>query len=186
MYINYNKIIRDGYDIDVVYLLHLISFCSIKKNDPENYWSRYINVKYSNILFDIEGFYTTSSSGRHSLNKSGKSLLDKYTTVDKADSDEGDEVIFNYLVNFVEYNSGEFFIANKSQLMRDIISFRTHTGLESKAIFTYIVRYFSDEAPKYLRKIENLFYKPKNAFSKKFNLDDSLLYDYIKQQNDNF
>lgn len=179
MYINFNKLMDDGNDPRSIYLLCMIAFSSTKKNDPDRYWSRYIDDNLVDVKEDLTGKWGQNKDGRYTLTKDGKNFLKKYTTISKTDATEGDEAIVSYLNGIVEDSDEGFFIGNKTQLLRNIVSFRTNADLTEKEVFNYVVRFFADDKPKYLKKLENLFFKPPTVYSTKFTLTDSMLYDFI-------
>lgn len=110
------------------------------------------------------------------LSNKGKDLYTSMTTYKLV---AGDELIYNFISDV--YNQLDKQPASRNKMLKLIASFRLEGGMSVEEIYKLCKSYVNDSKNmEYNNKLEYVFFKPENAYSK-FNLGDSRLWSYYLQ-----
>lgn len=139
--------------------------------------------KIENLQELIEGIITdkirdnytiTLKNGKYNLNDLGKDVLNNIEIVGYT---ENDGVLADYLIK--KYKEKELILCSRPKLLKLITWFRGATKFTHKEIFYLIIEYFKTEESDYNKRLDYLFWKPENSYSKP-NLTDSRLYTFYE------
>lgn len=98
---------------------------------------------------------------------------------------EEDIRIFEWMKQI--YLSNEKEIGNAKKCKMWISYFRSYSGISKNCLATLIKEFISDEDNfQWSKRLDYLFWKPANAFSSRFNLSDSKLYNYYEKRKEYF
>jgi len=110
------------------------------------------------------------------LSNKGKEL---YTSITTYKLSEGDEQIYNFISDV--YKQLDKQQASRNKMLKLIASFRLESGMSTEEMYLLCKAYVNDSNNmEYNNKLEYVFFKPENAYSK-FNLGDSRLWSYYLQ-----
>ncbi len=165
MFINF-KVLKDN-SISHNDMLILIAISQLNVNP-------YLKGNFFDIFgVDVKDINNEYISGGK-LTKQGKELL---TKIEKPDYDENAEKLAIWLIDY--YKSEGKATCSRKVLIELILWFVGETKIIYSDLHRYIQDYLNSDEGKYNHKLEYLFFKPENVYSKKRNLELSRLYNWI-------
>jgi hypothetical protein len=177
MNINFNYALKKGlYPQDVLHLM-LIKYCGVKENNANQY---FLDLTKALDTKNIVEYIKVAKNGNISLNTEGTKFLNDLSNVTEDLKTDEDNAILDYIVKYCEDNT-DYIVGNKKQLLRNIINFRLASGFSSEQIFTTMRHFLFSDDSEYFKKFEYLFWKPFNAYDKKFSLQNSRLYNHYEK-----
>jgi hypothetical protein len=130
----------------------------------------------------IKGDKSDSQYKRMRLSKKGDSILDDISTAGVL---EEDVTVYNWLAKVYKKEGKE--LGNMAKGKRMLAQFRAESGI-SKNHLAYLCKEFlnDEEAYKWSQKLEYLFFKAPSAYSTRFDLGESKLYQYYLRNREKF
>lgn len=164
MYINFKYLQTKGISpTDAIYLI----CCSQNKIDDlkeymENWFGEYNVLSYTEQL----------KNGKFVLTKAGREI---YENMQVPEINDDDVKIYEWLLG--EARDREWDVSNKKKVLGLVAWFRTQVGLTAKELTELIDKYLQAEDSKWNKKLEYMFFKPVNMYSKR-NLEESKLFNF--------
>lgn len=173
MPLNYKKLQKSGLSNDeLVYLLTLQGKTFIDFD--------FQNLLEKELVKEVKIKKTQERYEGIRLSTKGTAFL---VSIFQEDEAEGLDELYTSLLNIYEMNGHSSKIGNKAELRRRLNWFLTVTDFTVTDIETVVedyVRYIDN--PTYLTMLENLPWKPQNAFQSKKSLDYSKLYSLLQEK----
>lgn len=177
MYINFKEFKKSGLTPEDLVLL-----CAIKQENVEHISANEDKLPpLKELIKEIKGKPKQSYIEKLRLSDKGKDLLESLESVEVS---EETEVIFDWLSK--HYKKLDKKIGNEPKTKRHIESFSQKSGIKKNNLIKLCTAFIRDETNmEYSHILEYVFYKPKTAFETRFNLHESRLYKYYKD-NENY
>ncbi|MBP8762300.1 MAG: hypothetical protein KBH21_00440 [Acetoanaerobium sp.] len=161
MYINFNLLKSKGIDPCLIVQLQFLK------------QSRIENVEYNFDFTTIEtlGFISNLKNGGKRLSKKGADFLE---LLQIPDADENHSALADFLIDKYK-NDEDKILCSKNKLVGLIAWFCKEVNITAKELYKILLQYWETEGSKYNKRLDYLFFKPENMYSKK-NINDSRLF----------
>lgn len=111
--------------------------------------------------------------------------VDLVKEIDVPEVVENDKIFLDWISDYYLKKGKE--IGSKNKCLKYIACLRAYSNLSHRHLAELLKTFLLDEENmKYNYKLEYALFKPENAYSKKFNLDDSRIYQYYLKFEDYF
>lgn len=176
MFLNFEVFNKSGLNTKELFLLlaiHNKALSNLSKVKEDSF----LELEEKGLICYVQKGNSIQEKAR--LTNKSKEIL---SSLSKPTIDDDDKKVFEWLKDF--YIKSNKQIGNASNTLRYISEFKTKSGIERNNLIILCKSFLKDEENmKYNNILEYAFFKPSNAFQKKFSLDGSRLYQfYIKHQ----
>ena len=166
MYLNFKYL--ETKDISPTDAIYLIACAQNRVEDLREYMDSWFGG------YNVSAYTEQLKNGKYVLTQAGKKLVDLMQIPDITDNDV---ILYDWLT--AEVSPREWEIGSKKKILGLIAWFRSEANLTSPQLYELLEQYLAAEDSKYNKKLEYLFFKPVNAYSKR-NLNDSRLFTWYE------
>ena len=164
MYINFRYLQTKG--ISPTDAIYLIACAQNKIDDLKEYMESWFGE------YNVLTYTEQLKNGKFVLTKVGREIYENMQVPEITDDDVR---IYEWLVG--EARDREWDVSNKKKVLGLVAWFRTQVGLTPKELTELLDKYLQAEDSKWNKKLEYVFFKPVNMYSKR-NLEESKLYNF--------
>jgi len=171
MYLNFKYLESKG--LSPTDACYLIACAQNRAEDISQYMTNWFGE------YNVSGGYTEQlKNGKYVLTPAGRKL---YELIQIPDLTDNDIILYDWLA--AEATTREWDLGSKKKVLGLISWFRAEANLTSPELYDLLERYLAADDSKYNKKLEYLFFKPVNAYSKR-NLNDSRLYNWYQNNSE--
>ena len=166
MYINFSMAAAKG--IVPTTLVAMIAAAQNKVEDNQSYITDYIGEVTDDAFFKLQ------KNGKVVLSSAGRKLYEEIQIPDVTDNDI---ILYDWLV--AEVGAREWVIGSKKKIVGLITWFRVEANIDIPQLHSLLEDYLASADSEYNKKLEYLFFKPSNMYSKR-KLEESRLYEWFE------